>query len=45
VTKKAVTTTDPPTPFNVVTTYNNFYEFGSNKNDPAKNATGFKARP
>jgi sulfoxide reductase catalytic subunit YedY len=40
-----VTTTDPPTPYNAVTTYNNFYEFGSNKADPAKNAKAFKPKP
>src|SRR5207245_3399661 len=45
VAKKLVTTTDPPTPFDVVTTYNNFYEFGSNKSDPAKNAKAFKPKP
>jgi sulfoxide reductase catalytic subunit YedY len=45
VAKKTVTTTDPPTPYDVVTTYNNFYEFGSNKGDAAKNAKGFKTRP
>ena len=45
VTKRIVTTTDPPTPYSVVTTYNNFYEFGSNKSDPARNAKGFKPKP
>jgi sulfoxide reductase catalytic subunit YedY len=45
VTKKVVTTTDPPTPYNAVTTYNNFYEFGSNKSDPARNAKAFKPKP
>jgi sulfoxide reductase catalytic subunit YedY len=45
VTKRSVTTTDPLTSYNVVTTYNNFYEFGSNKSDPAKNAKGFKPKP
>jgi methionine sulfoxide reductase catalytic subunit len=45
VTKKIVTTTDPPTSYKAVTTYNNFYEFGSDKSDPAKNAKGFKPKP
>ncbi len=45
VTKRIVTTTDPPTPYKTVTTYNNFYEFGSNKEDPARNAKSFKAKP
>ena len=40
-----VPTTDSPTPFDAVTTYNNFYEFGTNKDDPARNAGGFKPRP
>ena len=31
ITKKVVTTTDPPTPYEVVTTFNNFYEFGIDK--------------
>jgi sulfoxide reductase catalytic subunit YedY len=33
------------TPFEDVTSYNNFYEFGPNKDDPAKNARGFRTRP
>ena len=28
-----------------ITTYNNFYEFGTGKDDPAKNSGGFKPRP
>ena len=28
-----------------VTTYNNFYEFGTNKDDPYKNSKNFKTRP
>jgi sulfoxide reductase catalytic subunit YedY len=45
VTKRTVTTTDPPTPYDVVTTYNNYYEFGSNKSDPARNAVAFRPKP
>jgi len=45
VAKRVVTTSDPPTPYDVVTSYNNFYEFGSNKSAPAKNAVGFRPRP
>jgi len=45
VAKKMVTTTDPPTPFGAVTTYNNFYEFGSDKSDPARNAKAFNPKP
>ncbi|MGD8803948.1 MAG: molybdopterin-dependent oxidoreductase, partial [Gammaproteobacteria bacterium] len=33
------------TSYKDITTYNNFYEFGTGKEDPAKNATGFKPRP
>jgi sulfoxide reductase catalytic subunit YedY len=33
------------TPFDDVTTYNNFYEFGTDKSDPHRNAGTLKARP
>lgn len=33
------------TPWEDVTTYNNFYEFGTSKDDPAENATRFKTKP
>lgn len=36
---------DKPTPFNDVTTYNNFYEFGTAKEDPARYAGTLKTRP
>jgi sulfoxide reductase catalytic subunit YedY len=45
IAKRMVTTTDPLTPLNVVTTYNNFYEFGSQKEDPARHAKAFKPAP
>lgn len=35
----------PPTAERVATSYNNFYEFGADKSDPARNAQGFKTRP
>jgi sulfoxide reductase catalytic subunit YedY len=38
-------TDEPPTPFKDVTTYNNFYEFGVDKSDPAANAHFLKPRP
>jgi len=38
-------TDEPQTPFADVTTYNNFYEFGLDKNDPARNAHVLKTRP
>jgi sulfoxide reductase catalytic subunit YedY len=33
------------TPFKDVTTYNNFYEFGTDKDDPYKNAQNFQVKP
>jgi sulfoxide reductase catalytic subunit YedY len=33
------------TPFEDVTTHNNFYEFGTGKSDPARNAKNFKTTP
>ena len=36
---------DGPTKFESVTTYNNFYEFGVNKEDPARLAHTLKPRP
>jgi sulfoxide reductase catalytic subunit YedY len=36
---------DKPTPWTDVTTYNNFYEFGTDKSDPSENAGNFKTRP
>ncbi|HTV55974.1 MAG TPA: hypothetical protein VMI06_13805, partial [Terriglobia bacterium] len=36
--KSPFSTTEKETPFNDVTHYNNFYEFGVDKDDPAKNA-------
>jgi sulfoxide reductase catalytic subunit YedY len=37
--------TDTPTKFAEATTYNNFYEFGVNKDDPARLAASLKPRP
>jgi sulfoxide reductase catalytic subunit YedY len=36
---------DELTPFEDVTSYNNFYEFGTGKEDPARNVGDFPARP
>jgi methionine sulfoxide reductase catalytic subunit len=36
---------DPPNSWEDVTTYNNFYEFGTDKSDPAVNSRNFKASP
>jgi len=45
VRKSAFSTKEPPTAYRHVTTYNNFYEFGTEKSDPANNANRFKVRP
>jgi sulfoxide reductase catalytic subunit YedY len=39
------TTSETQTPFNTATNYNNFYEFGTDKSDPAKNAHTLRPRP
>jgi len=36
---------DKLTPYEDVTGYNNYYEFGTDKEDPARNATRFRSRP
>jgi len=36
---------DALTPYEAVTEYNNFYEFGTDKSDPAANSGKFKPRP
>jgi sulfoxide reductase catalytic subunit YedY len=36
---------DKPTPYDDITTYNNFYEFGTDKADPARTAHTLKPRP
>ena len=36
---------DKLTPYRDVTTYNNYYEFGTGKDDPARNARAFQPRP
>ena len=37
--------TDAQTPYDKVTTYNNFYEFGTDKSDPAETSGKFRVRP
>lgn len=39
------TTDEPETSYEDVTTYNNFYEFGTDKTDPSRNAHTLKPRP
>ena len=41
----ALSLKEPATKIESATTYNNFYEFGVNKEDPARLAGAFKARP
>ena len=41
----AFSTTDEKTPYDAVTAYNNFYEFGTGKEDPAENAGTLKTDP
>jgi len=36
---------DKLTPYEDITTYNNFYEFGTDKSDPSENAKNFRTRP
>ncbi|CAN5490920.1 protein-methionine-sulfoxide reductase catalytic subunit MsrP [soil metagenome] len=43
--KPGFSTTETPTPKKDITTYNNFYEFGVNKEDPGENAGSLKTRP
>jgi len=38
-------TTEKPNPYNDVTHYNNYYEFGTDKNQPANAAKNFKTSP
>jgi len=39
------TTVERPTPYTDLTGYNNYYEFGTDKSDPARNAGRLKTRP
>ena len=43
--KGAITTSESLTPYKDASTYNNFYEFGTGKSDPAKNAGAFITDP
>ncbi len=43
--KSPFSTTEKLTPYKDITTYNNFYEFGTAKDQPARNATHFKTSP
>jgi sulfoxide reductase catalytic subunit YedY len=43
--KSSLSTTEPLNSYRDVTTYNNFYEYGLDKGDPAKHAHSLKPRP
>ena len=43
--KSPFSTTEKETPFNDITNYNNFYEFSTDKYEPAKLAQALKTRP
>jgi len=40
-----LSTSEPPNPYRDVTTYNNYYEFGTDKSDPAQNAGRLVTEP
>jgi methionine sulfoxide reductase catalytic subunit len=43
--KSPFSTTEKPNTFQDVTHYNNFYEFGTDKSDPSRNAGNFRTSP
>ncbi|HJV28501.1 MAG TPA: protein-methionine-sulfoxide reductase catalytic subunit MsrP [Aromatoleum sp.] len=43
--RSPLSTDEAQTPFKSVTTYNNYYEFGTEKEDPAENAGKLQVRP
>jgi sulfoxide reductase catalytic subunit YedY len=45
VKKSPLSIDEKQTPYDVVTSYNNFYEFGTDKSDPAENAGRLKISP
>ena len=45
ISKRMVTTTEPVNKFEEITAYNNYYEFGTGKGDPAKYAGQLKTIP
>jgi sulfoxide reductase catalytic subunit YedY len=45
VVKSKFSTSDAPNSYEDITTYNNFYEFGAEKDEPAVNARRFQTRP
>lgn len=45
ITNSEFSTSETPNSYEDITTYNNYYEFGTGKSDPFENAQAFKARP
>jgi methionine sulfoxide reductase catalytic subunit len=45
IAKRLSTTSDPQTPWQTVTSFNNFYEFGTDKGDPVRHSGRFRAKP
>jgi sulfoxide reductase catalytic subunit YedY len=43
--RRTIATSEDPTPIDAVTGYNNFYEFGLDKDDPARNAGTLRPSP
>jgi sulfoxide reductase catalytic subunit YedY len=43
--KSSFSTSEPQTPLKHITNYNNYYEFGTNKEDPARYAREFRTNP
>ncbi len=43
--KSPFSTNEAPNSYEDITTYNNFYEFGTGKSDPYRNAQDFRTRP
>src|ERR1700691_3437228 len=41
----ALSVTEPPNSYKDISTYNNYYEFGTGKSDPSENAQKFRTRP
>jgi sulfoxide reductase catalytic subunit YedY len=41
----ALSVTDSPNSYKDITTYNNYYEFGTDKSDPSENAQKFRTQP
>lgn len=43
--RRTMAVDDDPTPYKDIVSYNNFYEFGTGKNDPAANAASLRPTP